>query len=572
VIVSRVAVAGTVAFPERVELVLPERGVVLLSGDNGHGKSSLIEAVAWACWGLGLRTRADGRPAQPWVRELGARIEVDVGEHGVLFERRARGATRIALAWKAHAPPDNVVIYENSHKGYAALSAVVGDFDVWRRACVFSSADAAQFSVATDAERKDLIEEMVGLGVFERALRCSASALSAADLARRDTVLVRGHREDHVRTASAQLERVLERQRAASSTMPMGGPEELRAAAIAAGARGVDDVWSARRAEYDGLRDVLGREAQALAVLAGTCAYDAESLGEQLKRQQSVADDADLACRACGRAITPAERGARRDAALVAVEELSRRRDRLATITASVTVDEAAIAAALCAVRGERDVYEQAVRAMMDYCRAFAHARAVEDEIAAGRARLVELELDAEEARVGLARHTHAVRVERAAAEAIRGTRTAVLAAAIVGLNVAANAYLARLGATYRIRLEPTTTTKGGEERDRIALHVDGAGNGEGYGGCSSGERRRIDVALLFGVGDLARGSSPPGTLWLDEVFAHLDVDGKDAATELVRDLARDRCVVVVEHDPEFVRGLRADKHVRVERGRLIDV
>ena len=61
------------------------------------------------------------------------------------------------------------------------------------------------------------------------------------------------------------------------------------------------------------------------------------------------------------------------------------------------------------------------------------------------------------------------------------------------------------------------------------------------------------------------------GTIWLDEIFMHLDAEGKEAAIGLVREIAKDRCVVVIEDDAEFVRGLRPDKHVRIERGRLVD-
>ena len=36
-------------------VALPDRGLVVLTGDNGAGKSSLIEAVAVALWGKTLR-------------------------------------------------------------------------------------------------------------------------------------------------------------------------------------------------------------------------------------------------------------------------------------------------------------------------------------------------------------------------------------------------------------------------------------------------------------------------------------------------------------------------------------
>jgi DNA repair exonuclease SbcCD ATPase subunit len=113
--------------------------------------------------------------------------------------------------------------------------------------------------------------------------------------------------------------------------------------------------------------------------------------------------------------------------------------------------------------------------------------------------------------------------------------------------------------AGVRVRLEPYTERAGGGVKDAIALLVDGAGDGHGYRACSAGERRRLDVALLLALAEIARATSgdEPGTLWLDEVFDALDDDGADAVCAAVRELCRDRCVVVITHSPRLADALR---------------
>jgi recombinational DNA repair ATPase RecF len=560
--VSRVAVSGTVAFPERVELALPARGVVLLSGDNGSGKSSLVEAVAWATWGRGLRRRPDGRSASPWLAGLPASVEVDAETFSARVARSARGTVTVAADLGCGA-----VTYETSLKGYASIATVAGSIDVWRRSCVFSGADAAHFAAASDAERKDILEEMLDLGVFTAAATRAKQALSAAvaALARaREVVRIRDEDE---RARLADLVRAPGRK--VDEPIPSG--DEYAMAALAGGVPAVDAVLEADTRALAVAHDALAAESSYVCGLEATTRARIDFLDDGAARFAARLRAADRSlCEACARPITVGEQAAARAWLAAEAEIAARERAELALVRRAHVAEIQVLRAAAADVADRTRSAMDRARVVREWCRR-ADAAASADRLRLDATeRAMAAAVAAEEARRAARASAGAAAAHRCALQAIDGTRSAVFSAALRGLSAAANGYLRRLCARYRVSLEPVSRTKSGDERDKIALLVDGAGNGEGYSGCSAGERRRIDIAVLLALG--APSACRAGTLWLDEVFLHLDAAGKAGAAELVRELARDRCVVVVEHDDEFARGLRPDRHVRVERGRLIDV
>jgi DNA repair exonuclease SbcCD ATPase subunit len=193
---------------------------------------------------------------------------------------------------------------------------------------------------------------------------------------------------------------------------------------------------------------------------------------------------------------------------------------------------------------------------------------------------LAERELTQAEAVLEAARQAHVESgfkaVKLAACEGVlglRGVRSQVLAKALPGVEAAANAWLSRVaGGDVSLSLSATSELKGGGEVEKIGLSLKGLAGGHGYRAASGGQRRRVDVALLLALADIAGAARAraPETLWMDEIFDCLDEDGTTAVAGLLEELSRNRTVLVITHAPGA--WLRAAAHIQVDAGRLVTI
>jgi DNA repair exonuclease SbcCD ATPase subunit len=541
---------------EKTDIALPEHGVVAVQGPNGAGKSSLVEAVSVAFWGKTLRG------SSPWREGEGGHVEVETDLATADRDHGPKGKLR--LAWQATGDADKAALrlqgkplgadeFETTTKAQEALEAIVGPHDIWRRTAVFSSQDAAHFTQATDGERKRLLESILQLGRFDDALeRC------------RDQLRVVIHARSELRMREQEA---FARHDAACAVL-VSAEADLEAHGEAPDTKALrlevdecSDAVKSFEADIKELRDQL-REAE----VAG-----AEQLAEAAAREREAKRLESGACPTCGQSTKELFRIARAEVAKLRHEAKAAKEKADAAGTR---------------LRGELGKLED------DRDDAVAKRAKFAAELA-GAAKVKELRRRAEVAKVGAVAAVEKwaavlAQVRAAAAEAdhdeaeleacervlgLKGVRATVLGKALKGVEVAANAWLGRIaGAGLRLKLRAYTEKKSGGVSDSISLDVDGAGGGNGYRGASGGERRRIDVALLLALADIAAAAvgREPGTLFFDEVFDALDQDGVGAVSAAVGELARSRCVVVVTHSESLAAALPASTRLRVDGGVMV--
>lgn len=520
---------------------LPERGLVLVTGSNGSGKSSLYDAIAWAVWGETVR----GRSPVPSTRPGTTRVEVATAD-GLVVDRARRGG-KTSLTWASPAVASD---HGTVTKAEEALHATTGSFERWRRTHVFTLRDPWSFATASDRDRKVFLERLLGLERFDGALegcRADLRAVAARHQQAAAAVAQESLRADGAARRVADVAEYL-------ASMP---PEPDTAATTAALARLRGMVREAAE-ELQEAEEAERREE--LRVVEETTRRRVEAEGLQ-KRLALITQSG--ACSTCGAALPPGRR-----------EEMERALHAAEVLVVPPTVALGDLRERTLSAREEhRLLRERVVRADAELSAAHGVQRqraaaektraAAEEEQRAAEGRLAAAAAAAEQ----LQREVRELEaVERVLG--LRGVRASVLGDALGGLEAVANTWLARLGMPdLRLRLAATSTRASGAVVDAISVDVDGAADGQGYQGASGGERTRFDLALMLALADIAGGlvaGSSGGTLWFDEVLDTLDASGVEAVVGLLEELSAERPVVVISHAVDLIERLHPSAVLRL--------
>lgn len=510
-------------------LELPPCGVVLLTGLNGSGKSALIEGVAAGLWGESLRG------PNPWPAG-GGRVEVETADLWTARSREPatrRGLGKQRLQWARLGETDPG--YESAAKAHAALLGQLGPLELWARTHVFARRDAAEFAGATDGERMRLMEALLGLDGFDAAAKAARVSLQVE--------------ERSLTTITAELrarELLVSQLRTRIARTEAHAPPEAPDPAVVQAAR-----ESLREADATG--ESLRR----------ACDHSRADLQASRARVQQLR----------GRAVAAACPSCRRpfDDVAEALTHLETERD---TARRDLDASERQHTIAEDALRAHQTAHAPAyarLDALLAQVQAAAQGAGVRQLLADDRAALARAESEAEElaASRDAVEHRRAVLTTAAQVLGLQGVRGHLLAHALPVVSDAAGSWLARFGRPgwgFNLR------ASAGE----LAVELTGTPHGEGYKGLSEGERKRVDLALLLALGDLAasaRGRAP-GTLWFDEALdPPLDAEGSAQVGEALRELAEPggdspRAVVVIAHSPDVATTLRPDVHYHLdERG-----
>lgn len=554
-IVNRVELSRFMSYTTTQVLDLPGSGIVLVTGANGSGKSSIIEAVSVALFGKTLR----GTP--PWHDGVDCAVVVQAQVEGrELYASRLRSAKgKGNLSW--YLESDAAQPFDTATKAQEALEHVVGEFDVWRRTSVFSSQDVAHFTTATDAERKRLLEVLLGLDRFEVALIACRKDLKIAD---------RG-----VYEAQREHDVFAERVRSEAERRTRAEADLAKLEETAPQYCTVEEA-DAKLTTFDAIAKRVTADIAHANSSVRVCERKLDLAVDEVKQaEREFTRVLNGECQTCGR---PWE-----DKTRVAVQaKMDAKSEAHRVLEREVDVKLQALRASIEELEEERasvgDVRSQWITKRHD---AFA--------IAAERAKLMQMlalaVTDHDTATVKLAEllamleSAQRDQGELAATErvlSLTGVRAKLLTDALSGIETIANTWLGRIaGWGMRLELKPYVEKVSGGVKDAIALSVHGAGAGFGYYAASAGQRRRIDVALLLALADIANASHgvAKSTLFVDECFDALDSDGADAVCAVLEELADDRPIVLITHNPALDQRLSKKsvvKRVHVDNGALV--
>jgi len=135
-----------------------------------------------------------------------------------------------------------------------------------------------------------------------------------------------------------------------------------------------------------------------------------------------------------------------------------------------------------------------------------------------------------------------------------KGIRSVLLDRFCNEINVFVNQYLSTVSSgLMTLVVTPTKVTKGGEERNKIGMSIQIDGQEVKYESLSGGEKRRVDISLIFGLNKWISSKHNIdngifGLIILDEVFSFLDSTGSETTAQLLWDEGKNRNIFVIDH------------------------
>jgi len=268
--------------------------LVCLAGDNGHGKSTLLDAMTWALWGK-ARARRDDELITLGETEMWVEFEFGLGplRYRIWRQRSKKGRGQSDLhfyVWNEAGGDWQPLDEGNLNERQALITRTLRmDYDTFVNSAFLLQGRADSFTVKTPAERKQILADILGLArydAYEQRAKDEAQArreqaeriqgeIAAADreLARREEHEARlAAARAHVEAAALACRAAEADQARARQAVGVLEEQERQLADLRArGARAERDLSDTRQA----LASAQGRLAEFEAVLAQRAAIEA---------------------------------------------------------------------------------------------------------------------------------------------------------------------------------------------------------------------------------------------------------------------------------------------------------
>jgi len=564
--ISQIKLRG-VATHNDTELNLPDKGVVLVTGNNGSGKSALIEAIPLTLWGKTLRG------AKLWSESYEPYCSITADNH-LHVERVSDPSKRCKLRWWENGLTAS---YDTTKDAQTALNVQIGSMEQWRRSCVLSSSDASNFTSMPDSERKRLIELIVGADKLEDGYRDARNAFHALE----------------IKLTSVQSDLRVARVQSDAANKRLADLSEFAFSDVAA----ADPPNTDRKQQLQiAIKHVA--EDKSTHVMA-TRAADDKSYRAKAKAFAAASEADRLAfgnCPTCNQPIPKAMREAA-NAAIRALEvEVQHAQTAVEDLTRSLQ-DE------LAGLDEEHENLHRQIRDI-EHSEIRYDAWQLNQKKVEGieeRSRLAGQALGEAKAEVltlqeSLASVVQDVCVQKAAVKTLstKGVRAHLVGQVIAAIEISANSWLARIcHGDLELSLKPTSTKSDGKSlKEAVSLTIATGRAARArqmlqesdekpvkvapeafrtYENASGGERRRIDIAIMFALAEVAEAAAgrTQSTLFCDELLDTLDTDGINAVCDALREISQDRCVVVISHNVTEKLKEVADRHIHITDGVL---
>jgi len=539
--IKRIKLEG-VTVHKSTEIEFPDRGIVLFSGKNGSGKTTIAEAVPMAIWGRTVKDR--GQPI--WAANKGGKIEVEANEK--TYTRLQTGRVKLSFSDGKE--------YETTTHAQKEVNSHFGEFGTWKRSAVLSSQESAGFCGATDSEKKQMLE----------ALTHSEAIAGAAEIAAKKSRESRDAWNQKDKEEAVQTANLASAKRSLLNSVPPDYDdteienhtynEEAHELSISEKDRKKKALISSREhlirvrekmADLNSEKKRIQKSKNSLKL--GKCERCGQSVTEQLVENHLLESDKELA------SIENESENVLREGteAKLAYEEASREHE-----------DALRIEREHLAKRENRETLKKLKDVQKE---AELRAEKVGEEYASAK---LALKIAVEEKAKSATELAHVKEAHKVLGP--KGMRAHLVSRTIKALESSANSWLSRIGdKDISLKMSAYGTKSDGSRKDEITVTATINGSSVSVKSASRGERRRIDIAICLALAEIAEASSgnDRSTIFADEIFDGLTAQGVSAVMNAMTDLAEDRCVVIMCPEPPHEVTIAASAHYKFEHGRV---
>jgi len=163
---------GFLSYREPVELDFTGFNLACISGENGAGKSSLLDAITWALFGRARKADESVINTHPAVKQAEVTLDFDYeGNRYRVVRTNPRGKTS-SVDFFIRAQGEDEQWNTLSERTLRETDAVIVDtlrmdYDTFTNASFFLQGKADQFATARPGDRKQILSNILGLGIWE---------------------------------------------------------------------------------------------------------------------------------------------------------------------------------------------------------------------------------------------------------------------------------------------------------------------------------------------------------------------------------------------------------------------
>ncbi|EJT72132.1 hypothetical protein GGTG_09000 [Gaeumannomyces tritici R3-111a-1] len=158
------------------------RGLIFLVGANGSGKSTIVEAMVWCQFGKCIRSSLGANDVVNDTAGKDCSVSLSFSNGYTITRYRKDKSFKNDVVVSLYGEPMWQMQHPDARTTQAAIDELLGiDCDTYVRSVVLGHESATSFLNATPTQRRDIIEQSLGLSTLERCAQMSRLILKELD-------------------------------------------------------------------------------------------------------------------------------------------------------------------------------------------------------------------------------------------------------------------------------------------------------------------------------------------------------------------------------------------------------